>query len=54
MFHIGISEKMVAIDSGHKIITEIASFMKLVDVHCMLVRLYVHNYVYTICCILCP
>ena len=31
MFHIGISEKMVVINSGHKIITEITSFMKLVD-----------------------
>ena len=51
MFHIGISEKMVVINSGHKIITEITSFMKLV--HCMLVWLYVNNYVYTICCILC-
>ena len=51
MFHMGISEKMVVINSGHKIITEITSFMKLV--HCMLVWLYVHNYVYKICCILC-
>ena len=31
MFHIGISEKMCANNNGHKIITEITSFMKLVD-----------------------